>query len=120
MPENHQKFQWNKDRFMKWAASIGDNTSILVSKLFDRYKVEEQAYKGCMSLLKLSDKYGKTRLENACQLALDHISQPDYKNIKMILQSNQDLKDKNDNVQSECDMHAFVRGKDYYGGKNNG
>lgn len=120
MPENHQKFQWNKDRFMKWAASIGDNTSILVSKLFDRYKVEEQAYKGCMSLLKLSDKYGKTRLENACQLALDHISQPGYKNIKMILQSNQDLKDKNDNVQSECDMHAFVRGKDYYGGKNNG
>ena len=51
--ENHQKFQWNKDRFMKWVASIGDNTSILVSKLFDRYKVEEQAYKGCMSLLKL-------------------------------------------------------------------
>lgn len=44
---------------MKWSASIGDNTSILVSKLFDRYKVEEQAYKGCMSLLKLSDKYGK-------------------------------------------------------------
>ena len=68
----------------------------------------------------LSDKYGKTRLENACQLALDHISQPGYKNIKMILQSNQDLKDKNDNVQSECDMHAFVRGKDYYGGRNNG
>lgn len=50
MSENHQKFQWNKDRFIKWAASIGDNTSILVSKLFDRYKVEEQAYKGCMSL----------------------------------------------------------------------
>ena len=63
---------------------------------------------------------GKTRLENACQLALDHISQPGYKNIKMKLQSNQDLKDKNDNVQSECDMHAFVRGKDYYGGRNNG
>ncbi len=67
------------------------------------------AYKGCISLLlKLSDKYGKTRLENACQLALDHISQPGYKNIKIILQSNQDLKDKNDNVQSECDIHAFI------------
>ena len=45
-------------------------------------------------LLKLSDKYGKTRLENACQLALDHISQPGYKNIKIILKSNQDVKDK--------------------------
>ena len=49
-----------------------------------------------------------TQLENACQLALDHISQPGYKNIKIILQSNQDLKDKNDNVQSECDIHAFI------------
>ena len=39
--------------------------------------------------------------------------------IRIILTS-QDLKDKNDNVQSECDMHAFVRGKDYYGGRNNG
>lgn len=45
-------------------------------------------------LLKLSDKYGKTRLKNACQLALDHISQPGYKNIKIILKSNQDVKDK--------------------------
>lgn len=44
---------------MKWAASIGDNTSILVSKLFDRYKVEEQAYKGCMSLLNMENQTGK-------------------------------------------------------------
>lgn len=49
--------------------------------------------KGYISLLlKLSDTYGKTRIKNACQLALNHISQPGYKNIKTILQSNQDLK----------------------------
>ena len=59
-------------------------------------------------LLKLSNKYGKTRLENACQLALDHISQPGYKNIKIILKSNQDVKDKNDKVQSECNIHTFI------------
>ena len=120
MPENHQRFLWNKDRFIRWAVSIGENTAKVVQKLFDRYKVEEQAYKGCMSLLKLSDKYGKTRLEDACQLALEHISQPSYKNIRMILQSNQDRNKKTKDPQKESTEYAFVRGKDYYGGKQNG
>ena len=119
MPENHKRFQWNKERFMKWGASIGENTFIIIQKLFDRYKAEEQAYKGCLSILKLSDKYGKSRLENACQLALEHISQPGYKNIKMILQSNQDLKDRKNDPQKERNEYAFVRGKEYYGGKSN-
>ena len=120
MPENHQRFLWNKDRFIRWAASIGESTTTVVQKLFNRYKVEEQAYKGCMSLLKLSDKYGKTRLEDACQLALEHISQPSYRNIRMILQSNQDRKKKTQTSQKETVEYAFVRGKDYYGGKRNG
>lgn len=34
----------------------------------------------------------KPEKKNACQLALNHISQPGYQNIKTILQSNQDLK----------------------------
>lgn len=120
MPENHQRFLWNKDRFIRWAISIGESTTKVVQKMFDRYKVEEQAYKGCMSLLKLSDKYGKARLEDACQLALEHISQPSYKNIRMILQSNQDMKSKNQTSSKENTEYAFVRGKDYYGGKRNG
>lgn len=105
---------------MRWAISIGTSTTEVVQRLFDRYKVEEQAYKGCISLLKLADKYGKARLEDACQLALEHISQPSYKNIRMILQSNQDRKEKNKVSQTAGTEYAFVRGKDYYGGKRNG
>ena len=71
-----------------------------------------------MSILKLNDKYGKTRLEDACQLALEHISKPGYKNIKMILESNQDIKHKEDK-KIKCDSSsAFVRGANYYGEKN--
>lgn len=119
MPENHKLYQWNGDRFEKWAASIGDATHEVVYKLLHKYKVEEQAYKGCLALLKLSDKYTSTRLENACRLALDHISQPSYKNIKLILESGQDLlKNKVSEKTIEDDsIHAFVRGKEYYGGK---
>ena len=119
MPENHRKFQWNKERFINWALSIGPETNRVVERLFERCKVEEQAYKGCLSLLKLSDKYGKTRLEDACKLALEHINQPSYKNIKMILQSNQDMKERNTTNKHVSDTLAFVRGKDYYGGRNN-
>ncbi len=121
MPVNHQIYQWNKDRFIKWSLSIGSSTNELIEKLFERYKVEEQAYQGCLSILKLEDKYGKTRLEDACQLALEHISKPGYKNIKMILESNQDIKYKEDKkIRTRQSSLAFVRGADYYGGKNNG
>ena len=52
-------------------------------------------------------------------MALEHINQPSYKNIKMILQSNQDMKERNTTNKHVSDTLAFVRGKDYYGGKNN-
>lgn len=58
--------------------------------------------------------------KDACQLALQNISKPSYRNIKMILESNQDKKNKNkDTVKVSNDL-AFVRGSEYYGGKNNG
>ncbi|MDD3810001.1 MAG: IS21 family transposase [Erysipelotrichaceae bacterium] len=119
MPENHQLYQWNGERFEKWAASIGEATHEVVHKLLHKYKVEEQAYKGCLALLKLSDRYTSTRLENACRLALDHISQPSYKNIKLILESGQDLLRNKGNERTAAgdSSHAFVRGKEYYGGK---
>ena len=75
---------------------------------------------GLEGLSKLSNKYGKDKHKDACKLALKHIHQPSYKNIKMILQSNQDMKDRSTtNNKHVSDTHAFVRGKDYYGGRNN-
>ena len=117
MPENHQLYQWNADRFLNWAKSIGPHTYQVIDKHIHRYSVEEQSYKGCISILKLSDKYTAARLENACKLALAHIPNPTYKNIRLILEAGQDeveqpLKDPN-----ESEEHALVRGSAYYGGK---
>jgi len=82
--------------------------------------VEEQSYKGCLSLLKLSDKYTGARLESACKLALNNISKPSYKNIRMILESGQDkLHEENKRLETSSTAYAFVRGKDYYGNRNN-
>ena len=119
MPKNHQLFQWNKERFINWASSIGPSTVEFINLMFSRYKVEEQAYKGCLSILKLADKYSRVRLENACKLALSRLSNPTYKNIKLILESGQD--EVNHKFQSitkkEDTTYAFTRGTEYYRGK---
>ena len=53
MPENHKLFEWNKERFEKWAKGIGKNTYEVIHRLISRYKVEEQSYKSCISLLNI-------------------------------------------------------------------
>lgn len=115
MPKNHQYFNWNADRFINWGKSIGPNTEKVIDKHIHRYKVEEQSYKGCMSILKLADKYTAQRLENACTIALEHIPTPTYKNIRLILEAGQDeLKTSNIEEDETTDDHAIVRGAAYY------
>jgi hypothetical protein len=96
------------------------DTKETVQRFLDSYRVEEQAYKGCLSLLKLADKYSVERLEQACKIALTHIPSPRYKNIRLILESGQDKSpDKSAKPDKSNDSgHAFVRGAAYYGGVN--
>lgn len=49
------------------------------------HKVEQQGYKSCASLMKLADRYGTERLENACVKALSYTPSPSLKNISTIL-----------------------------------
>ncbi len=120
MPVNHQLYsEWDKARFLKWASSIGEATYQVVQGISDSYRIEEQAYKGCLSLLKLSDKYTPERLERACKAALERIPSPRYKNIRLILESGNDKAADPSNQSSETihdESYALVRGASYYGG----
>lgn len=121
MPPNHQLYsEWNSDRFKRWAGSIGPSTKEVIDRIFNFYRVEEQAYKGCLSLLKLVDKYSAIRLENACKVALAHIPMPRYKNIRLILEAGQDLPSKaqKDKKEQPGSINKFtkLRGVAYYGG----
>lgn len=120
MPENHQLYsEWNSERFKHWAETIGPSTREVVDKLFLAYRVEEQAYKGCLSLLKLADKYSADRLENACKVALTHIPSPRYKNIRLILEAGQDLSKPPKDVPDDSAIinnHTHLRGAAYYAG----
>lgn len=114
MPPNHQQYvQWNGERFRKWAAKIGANTAAVVESILTCYKVEQQGYRACMALLKLSEQYTPERLEAACAKALFYTPRPSYKSIQTILKSGQDKKSDEDASLSE---HGFTRGADYYKG----
>lgn len=76
MPEKHRKYaEWNADRFIKWAASIGSSTESAVKAILSGHKIEQQGYRACMGVLKLGDKYGAARLEAACKRALSYTPQ---------------------------------------------
>ena len=83
MPPNHQQYiQWNGERFRKWAAKVGQHTAIVVEAILSGCKVEQQGYRTCMALLKLSDKYKSERLEAACEKALGYTPRPGYKLVR--------------------------------------
>ncbi|WP_410514036.1 hypothetical protein PaeBR_08420 [Paenibacillus sp. BR2-3] len=77
MPESHKKFiQWNANRFISWAQSVGTHTAVAVQAILNSHKVEQQGYRSCMALLKLADKHGVIRLEAACARALSYTPRP--------------------------------------------
>ena len=83
MPENHQKYlSWNGDRFRRWAKQMGESTLQVVESMLTSRQVEQQAYRSCMGLLKLAEKYSSAELEAACGKALSLTGSPSYKSIR--------------------------------------
>jgi transposase len=114
MPPNHQQYvQWNGERFRQWAAKIGENTVTVIETILSTHKVEQQGYRACMALLKLSEQYNSERLEAACAKALFYTPRPNYKAIQTILKSGHDKPDTPASTASS--KFGFTRGADYYG-----
>jgi hypothetical protein len=122
MPEKHRQYnQWNAKRFIKWACDIGPCTEQAVKAIIASRKVEEQSYKTCIALLKLSDTYSAARLEAACKKALSYAVTPSFRSIRTILKTGSDrlLPQAVPAVAEGNSSFAFTRGAAYYGGDNN-
>jgi len=90
MPENHRAHAtWTPQRLLKWGASIGPNTKIMVQQIINAKAHPEQAYRACLGLLNLNKLYGDERLENACRLGLVEGLRT-VKNIRNVLKHKRD------------------------------
>ena len=48
---------WNRDRFLRWADKIDTATRRVVEAILDRAVIEQQAYRSCLGVLSLRDKF---------------------------------------------------------------
>ncbi|NLK49785.1 MAG: IS21 family transposase [Candidatus Cloacimonetes bacterium] len=114
MPQEKMFQEWNENRILSWANSIGPNSFIVVSRILEPLVIKEQGYNSALSVLKLSSKFGSSRLEDACELALSHIHSPRWRNVNSILSSNQDEIVRNQRTEKVAQAKGFERGVDYY------
>ena len=116
MLEDHQKYlRWNGDRFRKWAERIGINTYTVVNAILTSKRVEQQTYRSCMGLLKLTDKYSEALLEAACKKALSYTASPSYNSIKNILVTDSvKTEPESSGSQTTHKAHGITRGAEYY------
>jgi hypothetical protein len=117
MPADHLKYtQWNAERYLSWARSIGESAVAVTRAILNSRKVEQQTYRSCMALLKLSDKYTASRLEAACKRALSYTPSPRFKSVQTILATGQDEVSDEQPEQDASSEFGFTRGSGYYGG----
>lgn len=104
---------WNPQKFIDWAASIGEPVKAFICELLEHKQHPEQAYKSCIGVLSMTKKVEKQRLINACKRAND-FNIYNYKIIKTILEKGLDKLDYSDNDDHNIPEHKNIRGNNYY------
>ena len=118
-PKAHQaQTEWTPERIINWAKQKGENIGLFVQNLITTKAHPEQAYRAALGVIRLSDKYGPHRLNQACgnAIAIGAIS---YRTVKNMLGNNMDKVDQTKNIKTDKQQDFFVtnenvRGKDYY------
>lgn len=116
MPRSHRAHrEWSPGRFLNWAADIGPCTRQVVQQQLENRPHPEHGYRACLGLLNLTRRYGKARLEKACERALV-IRSINYQSIASILKQGLDQQtlEGDEHLQDDLPLHDNVRGADYY------
>jgi transposase len=116
MPPHHRFYHdWSPERFLKWASGIGAQVEKIIAAVFASCKNPEQGFKTSLGILNLEKKYGNTRLNSACEYALNYEFHS-YKKIKNTLDKGLALIQEESLFDSKLPEHENVRGYDYYAG----
>lgn len=114
MPESHRRYmEWNPERFIRWAEKSGCATADMVKRLLCARAHPEQGYRSSLGLMRLESRYGKERLEAACQRAL-FFGLCSYRGVKNILKAGLDRVGVEETVKVTEKHHANIRGSRYY------
>jgi len=114
MPLSHREYaEWTPERLISWATQTGKATAAVVESILSRKAYAEHGYRSCMGIISLGKRFGKERLEAACERAL-FIKGISYTSIKSILNNNLDQKPLPKQLELLTVAHENIRGTDYY------
>ena len=122
MPSEHRSYsEWSPDRFIRWAAKIGESTAQLVTRVLANRSYPEQAYKACLGIIHLEKHYEKERVEAAAKRALQ-FNTCSFRSMKSILSIGLDRQPAGSEPgtgQLSLPLHQNIRGREYYQKENN-
>ena len=116
MPALHRKHaEWTPERVAQLGRHRRTETRALVEAIMAERRHPEHGYRSWLGLMRLGERYGRDRLEAACQRALVAGARS-YKNVKSILERGLDrtpLPDATDGDAAPV-AHENIRGPNYY------
>ena len=115
MPKAHQEHRRFSEFSLKgWASRIGNHTKDFIEHLINSRALPQQAYRACLGVLRLSNKYGESRLEKACQKAL-LVGAKRYQEVENILKNNLEEVPINNHISNTTLLiHDNIRGANFY------
>jgi len=115
MPKSHRAhLEWTPGRFLNWALAIGPHTRDLVEQLLTHRPHPEMGFRSCLGLLSLEKRYGKDRLEAACERALA-LGSPTRRSVLSILEKSLDSQPLPEPAaEPSLPGHDNIRGPAYY------
>jgi transposase len=116
-PPAHQKYlKWTPERMRRWGESIGARTGAMIEAIIQTAVHPDQAYRRCLGLLRLAQRYGNDRLELACNRAL-RLQAISYQCVKNILDKGLEAADIPEQNEEPLPLfHDNVRGSSYFAG----
>jgi transposase len=115
MPPAHQAHaDWGPDRMTRWAKKIGQQTTQFIDHMIASRSFPQQAYRSCLGLLRMGERFGDARLEKACSIALA-AGATRYQQVESILKKRLDtLPDSHEQTAPVVSEHENIRGSKYY------
>lgn len=114
MPSAHMFVsEWKPEKFINWAKVYGQSVHEYILNILENHQHPEQNYKTCIGILSLEKKYGRERLNKACDRGLYYCNYS-LGVIKNILENSMDQLKEEESKQLQIPMHENIRGKHYY------
>ena len=115
MPPAHQAVTgWSPERFERWARTVGPETERLIAAVLERYPHPALAYRSCLGILRLAERYEPSRLERAAERSLT-FGGASYKSVSHVLKAGLDREAlPAGRPRPEPLFHENLRGADYF------